>query len=812
MDFRYALRMLARAPGFTAVAVLTLALRIGINTVVFTLYEAVALKPIAARAPGELLRIAGTQGTRKLDPFSWKQYEQLRGQAQSVADVLATSDLVTVAGRGEVLRARIVSANYFDMLGVAPALGRGFAADDRTVAVLSYDYWTKRLGGDTSALGRTIQVQNGTLQVVGVAPRRFAGTGLPPRMPDLWVPAAAQATVLPGVDWMRDENARGFQLLARRKAAVRVEQAAAELDVIGRQWPLVDGKPAKLTARAATFFQAESGEFETFADVCLVLVVAVGLILLIGSVNLVNLLLARNVVREREFAIRLAVGASRWRVARLLTTESMLTGLGGGALGLIVSLWACEWIRGAIVNGVERITAGALGVHLDITPDWRVFAYTLSISIATGMAIGIWPALRASRQDLGGALKLGFAGGRGGRRRRNVLIAAQVAACLILLAAAGLLLRGVWASRDVVTGFDDGHVMIVNLNANAMASTDAARTELLRRAMERIRAVPGVTSVAWGERGPYLGHGIAGFRNERGAEIACLFNLVSESYLEAVGIPLVAGRTFTPDEAERKAPVVIVSDVAARQAWPGQDPIGHTVSGIDWLKRETPHTSFTVIGVAKGVRSTYLSKPDEAYLYFPKGAAAGYGGFVLRRQASAEAVKRGTMEELGKLNPNLPSQTFMAEVDGAPMQIQRLMAQAPAAVAFGLGVAALLLAAVGIFGLVSQLVAQRTKEIAIRVSLGAQNRDVMRMVLRQTLRPVVVGSVAGLAGVIGISALLQAMVRVPEMPDLTYGAGAFGPLPLAGAMAVLTAAVLAASIVPLRKATRITPAEALRNE
>ncbi|HLK62168.1 MAG TPA: ADOP family duplicated permease [Bryobacteraceae bacterium] len=821
MDLRYAFRILLRSPGFTTIAVLTLALGIGINTIVFTIYSALALKPIAASAPEQLVRISGSQNGLPLELFSYPQFDQIRQQSRSFSDVIATSDPQLLAGRlpqaavgdASILRARLVSINYFSALGVRPSLGRGFLPDDSEVAVISHDFWTSKFAADPEILTKTIQVRSASLRIVGVAPDRFAGTGAPPQMPDLWIPAVAQAAVLPGVDWVHDDSAHQWQLLARRLPSVTVAQASAEMEVIARAWPLVDGKPAHLSARAATFFQIDSGEFEVLGWVCAILMVAVGLILLIGSINLVNLLFARHAAREREFAVRRALGAGRLRLVRQLCIESVVLGIAGGIGGLLFSLWASEWIRAEVSGMVDRLTGGLRGVFFDVSPDWHVFVFTAAISLFTGVAVGLWPAVKASLSDVSFALKQSAAGPAGRRHTRAILIGAQVAACLVLLAGAGLLFRGVWRSSVVDPGFDLRHAMIVGINAQAVAPNTASQVELLRLATERIAAVPGVASVAWTDRPPFLGHGTGGFNNEHGADFACLFNLVSENYFDALGIPVVAGRVFTRQEIENNGPVVVINDVAARQAWPGQDPIGRRVSGLEWMKRDIPNAgSFTVIGVVKGVRSTFLSKPDQAYLYFPRPLGRSFGSLLVRTYAAPEGAGRAILSGLGAINPNLPAQTFVVAMDKAPIEIQRMMAEAPAVTALMLGVLALLLASLGIFGVVSQLVVQRTREIAIRVSLGAQSGDVIRMVTGQTLRPVAIGALVGLAGSLSISGVLRKMVITPDMPDLTYGSGAFDPITFGGVLMVLTLVIVIASFVPVRRATRIAPAEALRNE
>jgi predicted permease len=815
MDLRYGFRVLAKAPGFTAIAIFTLGLGIGINTVVFTLYNTVAAKPIAARDPGELVRVRGSQNGRDLDPFTWAQYQQIRDGARSLSRVIASSEPQPIPGRvngDEVLRARFVSSNYFDVLGVPAARGRTLLPEDRTAAVISYRFWRDRLGSDPEVLSRTIRTQAATLQIVGVAAERFAGTGMPADIPDAWIPAAGQTLLLSGVDWLHDEHAREFQVLGRRNSRATLGQAAAELEVLGRAWPLVDGKPALLGARQATYFQTDSGEFSSFSAVAGVVMVAVTMVLLIGSINLVNLFFARHAAREREFAVRRALGAGRLRLVRQLCSESLLLGLGGGALGLLGSLWACSWIGAAVTQSLARLSGGAIGIYLDLAPDWHVFLYTLAISLVTGLAVGLWPALRASGRDVHSGLKQTAGGGATERRKRNLLMGAQVAACLVLLTAAGLLFRGVWRSGSADPGFDMAHVAGAALNVNSLAATGPAKSAILRESAERIAALPEVASVAWSSQLPFAGHMFAGFETDRGARIRCAGNLVSDRFFETLGIPLRAGRNFRPDEVAQPSAVVIVSDLAAMRAWPGEDPIGKRVKGVTWLRGALPFDTYTVIGVVKSVRSVYLSKPDEPFVYFPKSPGGGSGLLLVRTHAAPESALHSMVSVLAAVNPALPSQSTLFTLAGGPGEIQRLMAQAPALVSAGLGALALLLAAVGMFGLASQLVAQRTREIAIRIAIGAARGDVVRLVLGQSLRPVLAGALLGTAGAAAVSALLRAMVAGVEMPDLTFGAGAFDPVTYAGALVILVLAVVAATALPIRRAAGIAPAEALRND
>jgi predicted permease len=802
------------------VAVLTLALGIGFNTVVFSLYQSVALKPLPISKPAEMVRITGRYDGPEIDRFSFAEYERLRTSTRALSALVATSapeNLICVPpdsepSAAEVVRVRLVSANYFQSLGVTPALGSHFADNNTPAAVLSHSFFTRRFHADAALLGRSMLLQGVAVTIAGVAPKSFAGTGQPPESPDLWIPLSLQPAVMPGIDWLHNDTASHWQLLARRAPGITLVQASAELDSLGKSWPPVNGRRIQLRAKKATFFQTDSGEFSTFGTVAGVLAVAVGLILLIGCINLVNLLLARNAARRRELVVRLALGSGRARLVRQLLLESVLIGVAGGALGLMLSVWTCDWIAVAISDTLQRVSGGAIRVLLDLTPDWRVFAYTSLLSILTGALVGILPALRATSIDLNAALKQEGAHASSYQAGRNFLLAAQVAACLMLLAGAGLLFRGVWRSHSVDLGFETGHLLVMGTNVASLAPPGPARNALLSRAIGRVQSLPDIVSLAWADRPPFIGHGSGAFENENKARVPCLFNAVSDRYFETLGIPLLAGRNFTLPEVEQEAPVVIVTEIAARRFWPGLSPIGRQILSPPWLRRQMKHETFMVIGVVRSVRSTYLSKPDEAFLYFPKSLPANIGVMLVRTRIAPRAVVTATQAALGSVHPNLPSQTYLVTLEEGPVAIQRMMAEAPALVASCLGLLALILAAVGIFGVASYLVARRTREIGIHMALGARSRDVVRMVLWQSLRPVAWGSGIGLAGAFGVSALLRATVLMPDVPDLTYGAGAFHPVTYAAVSAILAAVVLIAVLVPLRRAICVQPIEALRDE
>jgi predicted permease len=766
-------------------AIATLALGIGINTVVFTVYDSVAFRQLGVRAPGEIERLQWSRESYPDDRFTWAEYQRLAASGSPFASVVASSDPQSVLFEGEMAHARFVSDNYFDALGVGRSLRKGGL-------VVSESFRKRKPQFDAGAVG----AGNTSLTILGVAPASFEGTGEPAQVPDIWIAASDQTAVLPGVDWIHDKSARAWQVLARRAPGVTHRQSEAALAVLAASWPLEQGKAVKLASLPATFFQTDSGEFQGFALICAILLLAVMLILTMGCINLINLIVARNADRGHEIALRLALGASRYRLLRQLCSESLLLGIGGGLAGWVLSSWSCAWLttKAALLYG-ELTGASTLALHF--SPDWRTFAWSAALSILTGVAVGLGPALRASKRDVSGALRQsGASAGLEVRRRRNLLVAAQVASCLVLLTAAGLLFRGAARSPETSTGFDVQHAMLASIDATALAGTPTARSAIVSRSIDRVKAVPGIQAVAWADRAPFLGHGIHPFTNEAGARLTCVFNGVSDSYFSALGIPLLSGRNFTRDEIDRGAAVAIVSESTARRLWPGANPLG---------RRIADSRSYAVIGVVKSVRSTFLSKDDEGFVYFPKPLPDRYAVLLIRIAGKPEQFVRPLRAVLG-------GAANIVAIGQTPMKVQRWMAGAPALAAGVLGGLALLLASLGIFGVVSRLVALRTREIGIRIALGATRTDVASIVSRQTLMPVAWGAGIGLLGAIGVSSLLQALIVMPDIPDLTYGAGAFDPVTFAGVLFILAATVALAGLMPMRRAIQVEPAVALRDE
>lgn len=828
-DLRYAFRMLVHSPGFTLAAVLTLALGIALNTTVFTVYDSVALRLLPVRDPSTVARLMRwyEDGARN-DQFTRNEYEYVRNQVKSFSSVAAVAPMLKApsqtqaGGDAEIVQPQLVSGNYFALLGVTAATGRTFLPEEDSnpgahpVAVLSHRFWVRRFLADPLILGKTFLLNGTAFTIVGVAPESFAGTGAPPSTPDLWIPMAMHAQIAPRQDVR-------VQLLGRRKTGVSQQQVESEMAVLEKGLETAESlagrKVLRLSANPATFFDTSGGDFTGFLAVIFVLMTAVMSLLLIGCVNLINLLLARAAARRREIAVRCALGAGRGRIMQQLCTESALVGLLGGAVGLALSIAICRYLTAILETKLMQFGVGAEYLFVDLSPNGRVFIYALVISVVTGILVGLAPARRASRTDVATAMKQESAAGIGGRSRfRDVLIAAQIAVCLMLLVGAGLLGGGVREASHTDPGFETKQVFILAFPDTVLGSTQTQRDGRLTEVLRRLQSVQRIQSVAHAQHAPMLGHATANFGPAgsrvpmQSPEARSLFNLVSPEYFRTLGIPLLRGRIFTRQETDQNAPVIVISEATAKRYWPEEDPLGKRIAVHKGLStKRIAGRTFTVIGVVKSVRSANLSKVDPAYIYFP-GSLADAPVILVRAPVTEHAAGPMIRDALIGVDRSLATQMIFLNVESGPVQLQRLMTEAPAVVAAVLGGLGMLLAAVGIYGVVAYLVSQRTREIGVRVALGADRGAVLAIVFRQSLKPVMWGIPLGLAGSAMISVLLGKLVVTVENPDLLFGANPWSPATFASVLLFLIATVLLASWMPARRAMRIDPATALRYE
>ncbi|HEX5725049.1 MAG TPA: ABC transporter permease [Longimicrobiaceae bacterium] len=807
-DLRYALRTLRRSPGFAAVAVLTLALGIGANTAIFSVLQAVLLRPLPF-ADADRLMVFWNQyaggGPQKgaISPSEFADYRRSLRAFESTAAVTDWNANLTGRGEPERVQGFIVSPNLFDVLGVRPALGRAFAPGEgvegnREVAVLSHALWQRSFGADPAVVGTTVRLNGNTYTVVGVMPPEVRFPDAPgllfPERADLWVPRA----------WESFADERGNQYLrvvGRLREGGTAEGAAAELRALAARfqaeypesYPVASGwRPVAIPLREEYVGQVRPA--------LLVLAGAVGLVLLIACANVANLLLARSAARRREIAVRSAVGAARGRLVRQLLTESLVLALAGAVAGVALASWGVAVLARVGPRSIPRLE--------ETTVDLRVAGFALAASLLTAALFGLVPALQLARPA---AAVLGAAGraspDRGRRRLRSFLVAAQVALAVVVLVGAGLLLRSFARLQGTDPGFDPRGVLTFQvslppLRYDSLDQRVAVWDEVLGRvaALPGVRAAGGVNPLplsgdAWSASFMVEGQPVPPGGEYPHAEYAA----VSPDYFRAMGISLHAGRAFTGADRAGAPAVAVVDERLARRYWPGEDPVGKRLSLAG-----QPDTVFTeVVGVVEHVRAVGLHQEGEPQVYVPLLQRSNRSAYMAVSAPRGDPLRLAAAirAEVRRADPELP----IAKV----ATMEQVLARATADRQFSLVVlavfaaAALLLAAVGIYGVASYLVAQRTREIGIRMALGARGADVLRLVAGEGLAVVAAGIVAGTVGALAFARLLS---------GLLYGLTATDPLTYLGVALLLGAVATAALLLPARRASRVDPVVALRAE
>ena len=809
-DLRYGARTLAKNPGFTAVAVLATALGIGVNTGIFSVLNGVALKLLPVPKADQILSVDQVfhgKFSRNLHGesglFSYAEYKNYRANNHVFSGMLAYAPFLEATLGGEspkqVMGAE-TSCNFFDVLGERPALGRTFVDADCSspgaspVVVLNNDLWRTRFGADPMIVGKSVSLNRGKFTVIGVAAPGFLG--LDPWPSAFWAPVMMQKALEPDADLLLDDNTGWLALLGRMRPGVSLEEVRADLAVIaGRIDQQHPGRTTTLAIHRATFLGRQEERSVVFGIGAVVLA-AVGLVLLIACANVANLLLARASARQKEIAIRLSIGGSRWRIVRQLLTESLLIAFLGGTLGSLVAFWSLEGIARYVL---AHLPHGAPELMWNVSPDVHVWGYSLALTAFTGIVFGLAPALHATRQDLSTAVKgdsSGLMGKAGGGKLRGSLVGLQVAVCTVLLIAAGLLMRGLYLAQTVDPGFEMKGITQAQFNLPSQGYSTEKAQAFQRELMERVDALPGVDEVEQARVTPlghqFLGTGLtpAGETESRQLE----FNVVSPGFFTMLGMPMVGGRAFTEAETQSDAPVLVVTESTARRLWPGQDAIGKTLRG--WEKK-----IYQVVGVVRDSQASHLGQSDGLFFYVPAGPAEqDHLQLLVHSKSSDMATINGIREAARALDPNLiVDVTRLAD----NLEAWRTPSRIVAALSAVLGALALLLASIGVHGVVSYGVSQRIREIGIRMTLGADGRDVMRLVLRQALRPVVIG---GLVGVVGCAAVSQVLA------DVLYGIGAHDPVAFVGVPLFLLSIAFLASYIPARRAVRVDPVVALRYE
>jgi len=813
-DTRYILRQLRRAPGFALVVCATIALGIVINATAFTFYDAIVLKPLPVADPARVVRVVREGNAFGFELVPYSAYDVLRRDAHMVEAVVATTGPQSfaavlpghAANDPSVVSVRFVTPEFARALGVHARIGRWFDPSDENGVVLDHAFWAREFAADPAVVGRVIRFSNVTLPVLGVAPENFAGTGMPAVAPNLWLPASTVTSIAKS-DWRNDGRSH-WQVLGRIAATASLTAANAELTALRRSVPDSVGTPLPLVARKATYFQTDAGEFEVFQQASVVFLAALVLLLGIAGVNLVNLFAARNASRESEVTVRLALGANRRRIARQLASESVLLALAGGGLGLSASRLFASWLERWMTTTMSAISGGLVGVSLDLTTDWRIALYTVALSIGIGLVVGLWPALRASGADINAKLRRGVTSTAGSAQwgKRNALLAVQIASCTVLLTSAGALLGGMRLSHRIDPRFDADHILIVDLPDDEPI---AERMALRAGVAERLRALAGVRAVSWTRRVPFGGTHLRTV-NHAGGLITLALDDVAESYFDVMGMPVVRGRTFSREDVERDAPVMVVSESAARLRWPAGDALGRSVPPNDPLGGPDTTQAYTVIGIVPDIRSQFLSRMNGPAVYYPYGLHKERGALMLRTRGNPGSVVNDVRAAIASVSPALANRSHVLTMQDGPMALQRLMAQVPATIALCLALAGLLLASVGVYGVISQIVTRRTREIAIHLAMGANRRRVLSMIAVKTLRPVAWGLSAGGVLAVGVSLLLRSLIAAADAPDLTFGAGALNPAVFCSVAGVLAFVVAAAFAGPARRALAVDLVGSLR--
>jgi putative ABC transport system permease protein len=807
-DVRYGARILFRNPGFTVVAVLTLGLGIGANTAIFSVIYGVLMKPLPYTDGNQLVIVqqqAPLAGVNNV-PFSVKEVQDYREQSQTLHDVVEHHTMsFTLLGGNEPQRVQtgVVSANFFDVLGVTPLLGRTFVAADEehgsdAVLVLSYQYWQRSHGGDPSIVGRTFQMNNRPHTVVGVLP------SIPqyPNEQDVYMPTSHCPT-RSSEQFMSNRNARMMSVFGRLKPGVPAAQAQADLSTLAsnlqKQYP--DSYPAN-RGYAASVVSLQEELTRRAKPTFLILLGTAGLVLLIACANVANLTLARLMRREREMAIRAALGAGRGRLIRQLLTESTLLSIAGGVLGLLLAAGGLQ----LLVGFAARFTTRASEIKID----GSVLLFTLLVSVATGLVFGLMPAF-SSDQHLTGTLKEGGGRSSAGVRRqriRNLLIVAQVGVSFILLIWAGLMVRSLIKLQHVNPGFDPERVLAMRISPNwSKFNTNQETRALLLRILDKARSEPGVLSAALGSTFPMNQLGITSGPLTRGFQIEghpipegelapqADFRTASTDYFETVRQPLVRGRTFLEGDKDEAVPVAVINQATARHRWGDDDPIGRRITfdrGQTWL---------TIVGVVGDVRQYGLDREPADEIYVPL-AQAGFGGNLLVRTAADPlSVAKLMREAVYEVDPETAVDRVqtLEQVRSDAVASPRLTAILLAMFA-GL---ALVITAAGIAGVMALSVNQRTHELGVRLALGATPGKVLGMVMREGMSFVLVGLSVGVAGALLLGRLMSSLLFAVAPTD---------PVTFLAVAAVLIAVAAVACLVPARRVTSIDPMLALRSE
>jgi len=832
-DLRYALRMLRKSPGFTAVAVLSLALGIGANTAIFSVMNAVMLRSLPVQQPGRLVlfgagrRVGIDDGLpdKSWQLFSYPFYREVQRKNQVFSDVAAMMSLpnnergmVSGSTEPEPVRTRLVSGTYFSVLGVNAIAGRTFTDDEdqkpggHPVAVASYSWWQRRFGRDPSVVGKTLTLNSTIFTIIGVTPPEFFGTSVG-ESPDLWIPLAMNAQVPPG--WggehaRQDASFQSLYILARLKPGVSTAQAGSQVNVLFKQslHERVGSNPRQkdLNDIQHAFIELTPGGRgvsqirQQFSTSLQILMAAVGVVLLIACANIANLLLARAASRRREIAVRLSIGATRMRLIRQMLTESVLMAVAGGAAAGVFAWWASGFLVWMVSTGEEILP-------LQVAPDARVLAFTSLISLVTGILFGLAPAFRATRVNLSSSLKegRGSVSARSSQVLAKTLIVSQVALSAVLLIGAGLFVRSLMNLRNVETGFHKENVLVMSVDTASLGykGTDPRLADIYHRVEEGVSALPGVRAASfsmftvldgqWSSDAYPQGRPAPPYSQR---EIHN--NVVGRAFFATIGLPVVMGRPIGAEDTAKSPKVAVINETMARWFFPNESPIGQHFR----LGENEHNDQMQIVGVAKNAKYERLTEETKPAAYYPYTQSPGYyGNFQVRYSGDPRSLIPAIRRAFAEVDRNLPIfgvRTMADQVDNTLVQ-QKLTAR----LSTFFGLLALLLASIGIYGVLSYAVAQRTSEVGLRMALGARRGTVVWMVMRDVLTLVACGLVIGIPAALALERKASSML---------FGLGNVDAVSLAAALLILAAVAAFAAYLPARRASLVDPTVALRYE
>ena len=808
-DLRYAVRILLKAPAFTLIAVLSLALGIGANAAIFSLVNAILLRPLAVMEPERLISVFPTDKSGEAQAFSYPNYVDFRDRNDVFTGLFVTRFAPMSLSRenaNERIWGYLVSGNYFDVLGTSAAQGRTFLAEEdqmelsHPVAVLSHGCWQRRFGGDPALVGKDVTLNNHRFRVVGIMPEGFTGTEVA-YTPELWVPVMMQEWIEPSNSWLDRRSTQNIFATGRLKPGVTLAQAEASLNNLarrlGEEYPDTnEGQSVTLTPPGLIHPMLRTPLISfTWA-----LMALVGLVLLIACTNLANLLLARASERRKEVAIRLALGASLSRLVRQLLTESILLSVLGGAVGFLLAIWMID-----LAVGFKPPVDFPLSIDLGV--DGRVLGFSLLASLITGIIFGIVPALQSTKPELVPALKDATAQAGSSRSRlRSTLVVAQIALSLVLLIAAGLVVRALQQVRTMSPGFDSENGLIMSVDVGLQGYDETKGAQFYQQLVERVRSLPGVRSASLASSVPLsINYNstdvyVEGQAPVRGANVpSAMTASVGTNYFETMRTPLIEGRGFGDGDGQDSPRVIVVNETFARRFFPGANP---SESAIGKRVRFGGEQFWQIVGVARDGKYFSIGEAPRMFVYSPLlQDYATSATLIVRTSSNPERMISTIRDEVRKLDPNLP--VFGVKTLTEHMGVSLFPARVAATLLGGFGLLALTLAGIGIYGVMAYAVTQRTREIGIRVALGARPTDVLRLCMRHGVLLSVIGVLIGLVATFALTRL---------MASLLYGVSPTDAVTFISISLLLTAVALLASYLPARRATKVDPMIALRHE